>query len=118
MKKWKPVKLEAVLQLHGKEAVEEALEELKKGAERVVKDAKENCPVQTGALSNSIHMEANKDGSKIKIVADAQNDEEYYGKVVEFSPKINKPYLYPAMDKNRDQTRQNIIEAIRRAGRK
>ena len=42
----------------------------------------------------------------------------YYGKIVEFSPKINKPFLYPAMDAKREVVKKKIIDAVREAIRK
>ena len=60
-----------------------------------------------------------KGGKEYKIIADAQaQDGLYYGKIVEFSPKINKPFLYPAMDAKREAVKKKIIEAVREAIRK
>lgn len=93
---------------------------LQDGATRVVEDARSRCPIRTGNLSNSIHMELRKEGKSIRIVADARadSDNQYYGKVVEFSPKINEPYLYPALDAERDTIKSDVINAIGEACRK
>lgn len=110
----------------GEHVVAAAKAELKRGAEKVVADAKARCPVKTGALRNSIRAEPNKDATVYQIVADASvptnhpdspDGRFYYGAVVEFSPKINKPFLYPAMDANRQQIRDNIDAAITNAAR-
>ena len=105
--------LSALLDIIGTNAAKVAKTALKEGADGVVEDAKSRCPVKTGALRDSIHAEVKRNGTYIKVVADAQNDGVYYGKVVEFSPKINKPFLYPATDAARDSIRDNIARAVR-----
>ena len=72
-----------------------------------------------GALRDSIHAVKFKGGAKYKIIADAvSHDGIFYGKLVEFSPAVNKPFMYPAMDARRDEVRNKIIEAVRRAVRR
>ena len=105
--------LSALLFIFGTNAAKAAKAALKEGADGVVEDAKSRCPVKTGALRDSIHAEVKRNGTYIKVVADAQNDGVYYGKVVEFSPKINKPFRYPAIDAARDSIRDNIARAVR-----
>ena len=46
-------------------------------------------------------------------VADADNDGIFYGKIVEFSPKINRPFLYTAIDAARESIRDGIASAVR-----
>lgn len=100
----------------GEYVVEAAKEALKQGASEVVTDAKSLCPVRTGKLRDSIRAEPNRGGTSYKIVADAEDDNGYcYGQIVEFSPKINKPFLYPAFDANYGRIQSNIRAAIRRA---
>ena len=89
-------------------------------AEIVVADAKRRCPVKTGKLRDSIKAQAQRNGTVIKIVAEAYREgrdgkKYYYGKDVEFNPKINKPFLYPAMDAHRQEIREKIEDAIRNA---
>ena len=51
--------------------------------------------------------------------ADAQaKDGMFYGQIVEFSPKINRPFLYPALDAHKESLKASIIEAIRAACRR
>ena len=93
---------------------------LEEGAKTIVSDAKSMVAVDTGKLRDSIHLKKLNKGTKIRIVADAyklQDDGKriYYGQLVEFSPKINKPFLYPAMDAHRAEIRQKVIDAIREA---
>ena len=118
---------ETILKELGEAAETAAIAALAEGAEMVMKEAKERCPVYEGddyrvvkgALRDSIHAERQKGGREYRIVADAQaQDGLYYGKIVEFSPKINKPFLYPAMDAKREAVKKKIIEAVREAIRK
>ena len=99
------------------EAAKQALEE---GAEIIVNDAKSRVAVDTGKLRDSIHFKKLNKGTKIRIIADAYNvgsdgEKVYYGNLVEFSPKINKPFMYPALETHRAEVKQKIIEAIRGA---
>ena len=118
---------ETILKELGEAAETAAIAALAEGAEMVMKEAKQRCPVYEGddyrvvkgALRDSIHAEKQKGGKEYRIVADAQaQDGLYYGKIVEFSPKINKPFLYPAMDAKREAVKKKIIEAVREAIRK
>ena len=88
---------------------------LRNGAHVVVADAKSRVPVKTGKLRDSIKVAANRDGTSYKISANAKNNGYSYGKIVEYSPKINKPFLYPALNANRQRIRENIKEAARQA---
>ena len=105
---------------------------LKTCAEKVAEDAKSRCPVYeghkkggmvyhwqgaaSGALRDSIKAEPNKRGTVYEISANAKNGNGYlYGQIIEFSPKINRPFLYPALDANRDKVRESIAAGIRAA---
>ncbi|MBQ4403304.1 MAG: HK97 gp10 family phage protein [Selenomonadaceae bacterium] len=108
----------------GEHVLKAAKVALKKGADAVVADAKNRCPVNTGRLRNSIKAESNRDGSVYWITANASVESKkspsgrfYYGAVVEFSPKINRPFLYPAMEQNRQQIEDDISAAISKAAR-
>ena len=118
---------EEILRELGENATKAAKSALAEGVELVMKEAKERCPVYTGndrrvvkgALKNSIHAEKMKGGAKYKIIADAiSHDGIFYGKLVEFSPAINKPFMYPALDAQRETVKKLIIEAVREAVRK
>lgn len=98
--------------------ISKAKEALEKGADKVVSDAKNLCPVKSGNLKDSIHKVAQNQGLKYKIEADAKakrGKQEFYGKVVEFSPKINHPYIYPAIDSNKKNIIDNISDAVHQA---
>lgn len=118
---------ETILKELGTAAENAAKAALEEGAEILVKEAKARCPVYDGddprvvkaALRDSIHAEKEKGGKEYRIAADAQaQDGLFYGKMVEFSPKINKPFLYPAMDAKRKEIQQKIVAAVREAIRK
>ena len=118
---------ETILKELGEAAETAAIAALAEGAEMVMKEAKQRCPVYEGddyrvvkgALRDSIHAEKQKGGKEYRIVADAQTqDGLYYGKIVEVSPKINKPFLYPAMDAKREAVKKKIVDAVREAIRK
>lgn len=112
---------EAVRKLRelGEHVLEEAKMALHEGAELIVADAKSRVPVRTGKLRDSIKAVSLEDGAAYIISADARN--EYgipYGQFVEFSPKINRPFLFPAMGANigmiKNDVKQAIQDAIRR----
>ena len=112
----------AELREMGEHVVEAAKAELKKGVDAVVADAKSHCPVRTGKLRDSIKAEANKDGTVYWLSANASTLSAksptglfYYGAAVEFSPKINKPFLYPAMEAHRQEIENNVDNAIQNA---
>lgn len=113
---------EEILRELGENATKAAKDALADGAEIVMQEARNRCPVYKGndnrvvkgALRDSIHAVKQKGGAKYKIIADAtSHDGIFYGKLVEFSPKINKPFMYPAMDARRDEVRNKIIDAVR-----
>lgn len=100
----------------GEHVVEAAKVALKNGADTVIADAKARCPVKTGKLRDSIRAEPNRDKTSFKIIADAKDGNGFeYGQIVEFSPKINKPFLYPAYDAHYGEIYGNIRGAIRQA---
>lgn len=106
-----------------------AQEALKQGADIIVADAKSRCPVSdqrlekrglaAGALKDSIKATARKSGDEYCISAEAKDEKGvFYGQFVEFDPRIDKPFLYPAMDANREAVREKIIASIREAVQK
>ena len=118
---------EDILKELGENATDAAKSALAEGVELVMKEAKERCPVYTGndrrvvkgALKESIHAVKQKGGTKYKIIADAvSHDGIFYGKLVEFSPAINQPFMYPALDAQRETVKKLIVEAVREAVRK
>ena len=55
-----------------------------------------------------------KKGTKYTIIAPAQNDKGIaYGQYVEFWPGRRYPFMYPAMEANRDEIKRKVIKAIK-----
>ena len=111
----------------GADVLKAAKDALAVGADEVMQEAKGRCPVYEGrdaravkgALRDSIHLKKQKNGTAYKISADARaRDGLYYGQIVEFSPKINHPFLYPALDAHKDAIKTSIVEAIKAACRR
>lgn len=100
----------------GEHAVQAAKDALRQGADIIVQDAKSRCPVKTGKLRDSITAVSKNSGASYQISADAKNEKgDSYGVFVEFDPKINKPFMYPAMDANRNAVYENVKDAINNA---
>lgn len=100
------------------ELIEAAKTALAEGVEIVVAEAKARCPVRTGKLRDSIHASKRKKGLAYSVSAGAYRTDErgrkyYYGAAVEFDPKINKPFLQPAVDASRAEVYNKIEIAIR-----
>ncbi len=86
------------------------------GADMIVADAKMRCPVKTGELRDSIKAVDIANGAAYQISADARNEQGIpYGQFVEFDPRINRPFLYPAIDANIKFIRNDIKLAIQDA---
>lgn len=101
------------------EAVKNAgVEQLRKGAEQIARTARELCPTRTGKLKNSIRVvdKSSKTKTKIQVLADAKDDKGFcYARIVEFSPKMGRPFLIPARDEHAAEIRSNALDAIRDA---
>lgn len=91
-------------------AVEVGIEKgIARSAELVLQTAKFYCPVDTGALRESIRAEISKTGFEV-------GTDLYYAKFVEFgtSKQRPQPYLYPAIAENKDKIVNIIQEEIRK----
>lgn len=106
------------LRAKGEHALRAAKQALMIGAYEIVSDAQSRCPVRTGKLRDSIKAEKLHDGAAYEITADATNEDGVaYGQFVEFSPQINQPFLYPALEANIDRIKHNMKTAIQNAVR-
>ena len=121
------VNTQKLLEEMGEGVLEAGKKALAEGAEMVVQEAKNRCPVYKGsdyrvvpgALRDSIRAVKKKGGAEYKITADAETQDGLkYGRLVEFSPRINKPFMYPAMDAQRDAVKDRIVEAVKAAVRR
>ena len=107
--------LEALREM-GEHVVNNAKAALAEGVELVVADAKSRCPVKTGKLRDSTKATPKQGGAVYVLSANARDDNGIaYGQFVEWSPKINRPFLYPAMDDNYDIVVDKIKNAIKDA---
>ena len=103
------------LRMKGEHVLTAAKQALKEGADMIVQDAKSRCPVKTGALKNSITAKSLEYGAAYEISADAKNQNGVaYGQFVEFSP-YGHPFLYPAMDAQRDNVNNRVKQAVQNA---
>lgn len=109
--------MESILETYGEGAVNAIRAEMEVMAEKIVEDMKARVPVDSGALRDSIHWSWNKKKTAIRIVADAKNKKNGvpYARYVEFSPKINKPFFYPALDAHRDEYHEQLVRALKKA---
>lgn len=116
----------------GEHVLEAAKKALETGVNEVVADAKSRCPeyqghkkgdrvymmrgVAPGALRDSIKATPNSQRTVYKISADAKSEGGFlYGQIVEFSPRVNKPFLYPALDAKKQSVADGIYEAVKSA---
>lgn len=99
-----------------------AMQEAAKGAlldgvKKIVSTAKAIVPVNSGKLKNSIHYEQDPadNGLVYRIVADAQNEKGVsYARIVEYDPRINKPFLFPAIESCKRRVSEKLKEVLRR----
>lgn len=106
----------ARLRAKGEDVLLAAKSALRDGVDLIIADAKSRCPVRTGKLRDSIKAVDVASGAAYEITADAKNENGVaYGQFVEFSPKINKSFLYPAIDANIGAVKQDIRQAIQGA---
>ena len=102
------------------EAASGILERAAEAGGRVALDAaKAKCPVDTGALKRSLHIEKSKTKKpeikqEVKI---SPGKNQYYGTFVELGTKRQaaKPYLRPAIDENQEQISKAVNQEVLRA---
>lgn len=96
--------------------------------------ATQNIEVHTGALRRSIESNT-ATPKKLAVVVKSEvyvpaperpglynpamrgrySDGVPYGRIIEFSPRINKPFFYTAWYKNKKKIKEDVIKAISRA---
>ena len=93
----------------------------KKGGEIALEDARQNCPVDTGALKASLAMAEDKaTATKATVKVDYDKNLKY-GKYVELGTRgrAANPFLRNSVDKNLDRINNAIVTEISKAvGRK
>ena len=108
------VNIRRILDQYGERAARAAREALKENAAELVNEAKERVPVMTGKLRASIHAEETRGGDRIKVTADAKDAKGTpYAAIVEYSPAINRPFLYPAFYALRSEMIERVKEKLR-----
>lgn len=116
----------AILAELGADVTVKAKAELFNGGQTILSDAKARIHSISGKLSASGRLEVNRKGTVVRVVFDAVSDPSangtnpggyIYGRIIEFRPGHEQPFLYPAYDAHRDQIKQNIIDVIREAVR-
>ena len=114
--------IEVALMELGADVSIKAKEALLEGGQTILADARARIHSISGALSASGRLEVNKKGTIVRIVFDAASPATVhsaggylYGKIVEFRPGHEQPFLYPAYDTQRRQIKQIVIDAIQKA---
>ena len=86
---------------------------LEEGAEIIATEAKTRVPVDSGKLRDSIHVEMSVGKTVAYVKASARGKNRFaYGLVVEFSPAVNKPFLYPAADDKAAEVKEKVRKAL------
>lgn len=109
----KSVSFKEILERYGENAKKAMQDAMEAEAEKIVQDMKSRVPVRSGRLRESIHWKWNRDKTAISIVADAANGKVKYARIVEFSPKINKPFFFPVLDAHIEEYHRKLAETLR-----
>lgn len=117
MAKGRYLDVKAISEMYGEMVVDALRRQMEIEVEKIIEDMKSRVPVRSGALRDSIHWRWNKNKTAIEILADAAHPRSHvkYGRLVEFSPRINKPFFYPAMDAHREEYRESLRRAMQEA---
>ena len=86
----------------------------KEGGKIALSYAREHCPVDTGALKNSLKLSDDK-VTEVKATVKVDYDKSlYYGTFVELGTKKNKanPFLRNAIDSNQSEINEAIAKTI------
>lgn len=117
------------VKVEGAEKIVKALKDMDEGASRVLSaaakaggnialnDAKRNCPVDTGALRDSLKMEVNKVTEKRADVKIDYDKKLKYGVFVELGTngRAPDPFLRNSVDKNQDKINKAIVNVVKNA---
>ena len=117
------------VKIEGAEKIVKALNNMDTGAEKIlakaakaggdiaVNEAKRKCPVDTGALKNSIKMQLNKVTEKRAVVKIDYDKKLKYGVFVELGAKgrAPNPFMRNAVDKNKGSINNAIVSEVKKA---
>lgn len=89
----------------------------KAGGKIALEDAKRNCPVDTGALKQSLHLSEDKATTKKATVKVDYDKSLKYGTHVELGARGRpaNPFMRNAVDENQRQINEAIVAEISRA---
>lgn len=95
--------------------LEERMEDIR---EKIEEDAKDRCPVNTGALRDSIDIKLEKEKEEIKIKINENNLEDYWDEV-EFgtSKQQPQPFLRPAIKGGTERIEDALKESLKESGK-
>ena len=104
------------------EVGQQVKDELLSCGESVATRARSLAPKESGKLQMSISVKLVSNGRRVRISANALNEEKgrkkkrtvNYAKLVEFG-KNKRPFMYPALKQEIPEFRKRMAEAIRRA---
>ena len=104
----------ATLKEMGESASSVLEESAKAGGDISLKDAKENCPVDSGSLKESLQMEVDKVTTEKATVKIGFDTKHYYGVFVELGTSHNKahPFLRNSVDKKQNTIKDAISKKI------
>ena len=107
-------KIKKTLESMGDAAGSVLMKGAKVGGEVALEDAKRNCPVDTGALKQSLHLTEDKKTAKKATIKVDYDKKLKYGTFVELgtATKPGNPFLRNAVDKNQAEINQKIVEVI------
>lgn len=96
-----------------KRAIPEVAEDtVKTSVMKIEADARENCPVDTGRLRDSINSRIEQQGDDITGIV--STDVEYAGYVEYGTSKMSaQPYMTPAFNDNKDDIGEYFIEKLK-----
>lgn len=100
------------------QAAENVLEKAAEAGGKVaLSDAKRRCPIDTGNLKNSLHLDNGKKSERRAEVKISQGKDEFYGTFVELGTKHQKaqPFMRPAIDENQSDIAKAVNEEVGRA---
>lgn len=86
----------------------------KAGGNIALQDAKEHCPVKTGALKNSLSIRVSKENATKAEITIEYDKSLRYGTFVELGVKGRKPnpFLRNAIDNNVDRINNAIVQQV------
>ncbi|MFI3165339.1 MAG: HK97-gp10 family putative phage morphogenesis protein [Bacillota bacterium] len=104
----------AALESMGDAASKVLLTAVMKGGDIALADAKQNCPVDTGALKESLKVSEKKSSNTVAVATVDYDSTIRYGTFVELGTKHNEPnpFMRNAVDDNIDKINETVAGEI------